>query len=375
MTLDELKIQIKLYLVASIESGLFTKDHGYNFRPELQQRAYQLGLSDADLQQLINIVGSELNLNEICERARHRQSLGECLLPSVSENIAMATDSTIAPPSLIADNQEKSPTIAAELEQQEQVKPELSQEKGALNIPPSFEGLRSDEEMQKRTQEEEEQYYLTEFLFQQKAIARKKAELEAIERHNRLIHQKQEAENSTAAQQPPLENATFEGKNKNTETVKTNSSLIKQIVPFIIAFLVLGIGGIAAFFWYKNNYLQDDAFSKKTEMTATYSLTGSNLAETDVEGVYVGFVGNRNNAEPIQIKIFDVRKAVNQRFVFQFRGNQRQVRRNIQGFGQVELSKGTIYMGHRLMGDAVISKADNGTVSIRGANFQLSKKP
>jgi hypothetical protein len=67
--------------------------------------------------------------------------------------------------------------------------------------------------------------------------------------------------------------------------------------------------------------------------------------------------------------------AVNQRFRFEFRGELQQRKQNMQGFGEAELSKGTIYMGHRLMGDATISKADDGTVTIKGTNFELIKKP
>ncbi len=367
MTLNELKTKIKSYLITGIESGNFTLND--EFGPQLQQEARRLGLSDADLQRLINIVSKELNPDEILEEARRRRLSEEIPpLPPIPEVVASpVVEPEAAPPPITNEDEaanrryEEALAVLAALEQKEE----------------------KNEQAPEQPQEEEKRR-LEELRARGEAIARKKAEEEAVERHNRPVREKQQAKNYKL---PPKQSSgetlleakkpTFEGRKKSSDTdTAVGGGLVKKIIPLVIAFMVLGGGGIAAFFWYKNKHSSGIAPSKKTETVTLPSFTGSsNLIETDVTGTYSGTVTNRGETEVVQIEIYDVKTAVNQRLRFQFRGKLQQRRQNMQGFGEMELSKGTIYMGHRLMGDAAISKADDGTVTIQGANFQLAKKP
>lgn len=316
MTLNDLKEQIRHYWQESKAVGNPTISD--EFRPLLQQQAQLLGLSDADLQRLINIVGKETDAQEeeedIFDWTAH--------LPATEEN--------------------------------------------------------SSETVSNQGQEAEEQARrLAELRAKEEALARQKAEEEAVERHNRQILEQQQRQTNpiTASPRLSLEESvskpTFEGSPKRDK--QAAKSPIQKVFPWIAAFLLLGAGGVAAFFWYKPEKVKGGA--SVVERATLPPIIGNDFSATEMAGVYNGTIRYRDEDDPVQIEIYNVKPAVNQRFTFQFRGMQERRRQKMQGPGEVELSKGSIFIAHRLMGEATIIQEDDGTIRIQGATYQLVKKP
>ncbi|WP_448519890.1 hypothetical protein [Rhodoflexus sp.] len=320
MTINDLKTQIRQCLQESIAAGSTTiRDE---FRPALLQQAQLLGLSDADLQRLISIVSKE-------QEAK------------------------------------------------------LSKEEDIFSVDWLTEQTTEDEAALKEAEAQklaaaEEARRLAELRAKEEAIARKKAEEEAVERHNRQIREKMHEKNGAiepqpvSAEPPPVsaKKPTFEGKKQPSDG--GNTSPFKKVLPLIIAFLVLGGGGIAAFFWYNANHATTKRRQAETRLPL---LIGLNLNATDIEGIYNGTMRDGDRDESVQIEIYNLKPSVNQRFTFQFKGKRERREQNIQGPGELEFSTGSIFIAHRLMGEAIITKTDEGTINIAGANFQLAKKP
>ncbi|MCS7018075.1 MAG: hypothetical protein RMJ87_02990 [Cytophagales bacterium] len=296
MTMSDLKKQIKNYLMASVEGDILNKE----LFASLRQAAYDLGLSEADLQCLIGIAQEELTAEK-----KHIQQPNEHpdLAPLKEEKLQIHEPNLEESPAHESAIYDKPLHLLADL---------------------NCESHMSDKQTPHPTPSSPERvslYYL------------------------------EDSKSKSAA----------------------NMLINKKILPLLLLVFLLVAAGIGAFFWHQHQRAANGTLTNYLQTTTVAS--DSKLVKANIAGKYQGTVTYRKTEEPITVEIYDIQKAVNQRFLFQFRGELVQRKQAIQGFGEVEFTDNTIYLGHRLMGDAVLVTNPDGSIAIRGTDFQLVKKP
>ncbi|MCS6968661.1 MAG: hypothetical protein RMJ44_12335 [Cytophagales bacterium] len=95
---------------------------------------------------------------------------------------------------------------------------------------------------------------------------------------------------------------------------------------------------------------------------------------SELEGEYFGSVTCSQTPEPVRVTIYELRPTLKYRVMFHFKGFMQQRQQNMYGFGEIDLRNFSIFMAHRLMGEATISKQSDGSIKIEGNGFQLTKK-